>query len=131
MVPANGDGMTTTAFAVSTSQRGSFTSTCAPSSTRQLTSCASVRPSPRSGRRNVWSAIGEGDIGGLEDPIDIRKVQLFVAGGRIGRIHPTDASHRRLQQVEAVIADPGGDFGSEPTKDRRLVADDRAMRRLQ
>src|SRR5437764_210844 len=100
--------MTTTAFAVSTSHSGSFTSTCPPSLTRQVTNCASVRPSPRSGRRKVWSAIGEGDVDGFENPIDIRQVELFVARGWIRRIHPTDAGHRGLQQVEAVVTDPGG-----------------------
>src|SRR5947209_19110208 len=123
--------MTTTALAVSTSASGAFTSTSSPSLTRQATSCASVKPSPRSGRRKVWSAIGEGDVDGLQDPIDIRQVELFVARRRIRRIHSADAGHRGLQQVEAVVTDPGRDFGSEPTKDRRLVDDDRAMRLLQ
>src|SRR5437867_11510466 len=97
MVPAHGEGMTTTAFAVSTSHSGSFTSTWPPSSTRHVTNCASVKPSPRSGRRNVWSAIGEGDVDGFENPIDIRQVELFVSRRRIRRIHPADAGHRRLQ----------------------------------
>src|SRR3989440_1296183 len=123
--------MTTTAFAVSTSHSGSFTSTCPPSWTRQVTNCASVKPSPRSGRRKVWSAIGEGDVDGFENPIDIRKVELLVARRRIRRIHSTDAGHRGLQQVEAVVADPGGDFTAKPTEDRRLVNHDRAMRLLQ
>src|SRR3989442_7823671 len=102
--------MTTTAFAVSTSHNGSFTSTWLPSSTRQATSCASVKPSPRSGRRKVCSAIGEGDINGFENPIDVRQVQLFVARRRIQRIHPADAGHRRLQQVAAVVTDSRSDF---------------------
>src|SRR5438876_9271750 len=123
--------MTTTAFAVSTSQSGSFTSTCPPSLTRQVTNCASVKPSPRSGSRKVWSAIGERDVDGLQDPIDIRQVELFVARRRIRRVHSTYAGHRGLQQVEAVVTDPGRDFGSEPTEDRRLVNHDRAMRLLQ
>src|SRR2546430_7564885 len=123
--------MTTTAFAVSTSHSGSFTSTCPPSWTRQVTNCASVKPSPRSGRRKVWSAIGEGDVDSFENPIDIRQVELLVARRRIRRIHSTDAGHRRLQQVEAVVADPGGDFTTKPTDDRRLANHDRAMSLLQ
>src|SRR5436853_4209252 len=112
--------MTTTAFAVSTSHNGSFTSTCPPSWTRQVTNCASVKPSPRSGRRKVWSAIGEGDVDGFENPIDIRQVELLVARRRIRCIHSSDAGHRRLQQGEAVAAGPCGDFTAQPTHDRPL-----------
>src|SRR2546425_10919558 len=113
--------MTTTAFAVSTSHRGSFTSTCPPSWTRQVTNCAPVKPSPRSGGRKVWSAMGEGDVDGFENPIDIRQVELLVARRRIRRIHSTDAGHRGLQRVEAVSDEPGADFPAKPSEVRRLV----------
>src|SRR5438105_10621717 len=109
--------MTTTAFAVSTSHSGAFTSTCAPSSTRHATSCASVKPSPRSGSRKVCSAIGERHIRGLEDSIDVREVQLFEAGRRIGRIHRTYPGHRRLEEVEPVVGNARGNLATKPAKD--------------
>src|SRR5438105_11629357 len=119
--------MTTTAFAVSTSHSGAFTSTCAPSSTRHATSCASVKPSPRSGSRKVCSAIGERHVRCLEDSIDVREVQLLEAGGRIGRVHGPDPGDRRLEQVEAVVGDARGNLATEAAKDGGLVDDDRPM----
>src|SRR3982074_277156 len=109
MVPAQGEGMTTTALAVSTSQSGALTSTRAPSATRQATSCASVRPSPRSGSRKVCSAIGERGVGGLQDAIDVGQVELLVTRWGIGDVHPADARDRCLEQVKGVMTDPGGD----------------------
>src|SRR5437588_12615889 len=97
--------MTTTAFAVSTSHKGVLTSTVVPSSTRQATNWASVRPSPRSGRRKVWSAIGQRGVHGLQDAVDVGQVELFEAGRGIGDVHPADAPHRSLEQVEGVMAD--------------------------
>ena len=49
MVPANGDGNCTMAFAVSTSAIGWFSSTSSPTVTCHATSSDSVSPSPRSG----------------------------------------------------------------------------------
>src|SRR5437588_2096527 len=105
--------MTTTALAVSTSASGAFTSTSSPSLTRQATSCASVRPSPRSGRRKVWSAIGERDVGRLEDSIDVGQVELLVARRWVGRVHCAHAGDGSLEEVEAVVGDARGDFAYE------------------
>src|SRR5437879_5063588 len=105
MVPAYGDGITTTALAVSTSQSGVLTATVAPSSTRQATSWASVRPSPRSGRRKVWSAIGQRGVRGLQDAVDVGQVEFFVARRGIGHIQPANAPDRRLEAGEGVRAD--------------------------
>ena len=49
-VPANGDGSSTSDFAVSISTSTSLTATVSPGATRQDTISASVRPSPTSGR---------------------------------------------------------------------------------
>ena len=51
-VPANGDGSSTAAFAVSISTSIWFTATVSPGATRQVTISASVSPSPTSGSRN-------------------------------------------------------------------------------
>src|SRR6267143_2062223 len=121
MLPAYGDGITTTALAVSTSQSGVLTATVAPSSTRQATSWASVKPSPRSGRRKVWSAIRQSGVRGLQDAVDVGQVEFFVARRGIGNVQPTNAPNRRLKYVEGVVADPRGDLRAEAAKDGRLV----------
>src|SRR2546430_12779921 len=113
MVPAYGDGITTTALAVSTSQSGVFTATVAPSSTRQATSWASVKPSPRSGRRKVWSAIGQRGVRGLQDAVDVGQVEFFVARRGIGDVHAAHAPHPSLEQVEGVMADASSDLRAE------------------
>ncbi len=52
-LPANGDGNSTAAFAVSISTRIWFTPTWSPGATRHPRISASVRPSPTSGRAKV------------------------------------------------------------------------------
>ncbi len=52
--PANGDGSSTAALAVSTSTMVSLTSTVSPTATVHLRMSPSVRPSPRSGSLNCW-----------------------------------------------------------------------------
>ena len=49
--PAQGDGISTSAFAVFTSTKTWFSTTVSPSATRHATISASSRPSPRSGSR--------------------------------------------------------------------------------
>ena len=57
MRPANGEGISTVAFAVSTSTSGWFSATASPSATSQATISPSSSPSPRSGIANTRSAI--------------------------------------------------------------------------
>ncbi len=54
ILPLQGEGTSTTAFAVSTDSSGWSTLTVSPSFTCQLTISASCRPSPKSGRLNVF-----------------------------------------------------------------------------
>src|SRR2546428_11401118 len=124
MVPAQGEGTTTTALAVSPPHRGALISPCWPSVTRQVISCASVRPSPRSGRRKTWSGIRHDPVGCLQDAVHVREVQLFETGGRVGDVEPRHALHRRLQEIESVVAEAGRDLGAEAPQDRRLLYPD-------
>ena len=55
--PAYGDGISTVAFAVSTSTNGWLSSTVSPTSTSQATIRPSSSPSPRSGNANTRSLI--------------------------------------------------------------------------
>ena len=57
ITPANGDGISTTAFAVSTSTSGWFSSTVAPSADSHRTILPSSSPSPRSGMTKTRSVI--------------------------------------------------------------------------
>src|SRR5207245_5835242 len=124
MVPAQGEGTTTTALAVSTSHSGALIWTCWPSVTRQVISCASVRPSPRSGRRKTWSGIRDDPVGCFQDAVHVGEVQLFEAGGRAGDVQPRHPLHRRLQEIEGVVAETGRNLGAKTPKDRRLVDHD-------
>ena len=63
-VPANGDGISTVAFAVSTSTSGWFNAICSPSPTSHATISPSSRPSPRSGMAKTRSAISTSPSGG-------------------------------------------------------------------
>ena len=91
-VPANGDGSSTSDFAVSISTRTWSTATSSPIATRHWTISASLRPSPTSGRGNSatatsapsavgraverWSgrtgSVGERAVHGLEDAVGVR-----------------------------------------------------------
>ena len=54
MRAACGEGISTTAFAVSTASKGSSTATVWPDCTRHSTTSASCKPSPRSGSRKIF-----------------------------------------------------------------------------
>jgi len=58
--PANGEGSSTAAFTVSTSQMVSFTSTVSPTATIHFRMSPSVNPSPRSGSLNCLIALMSG-----------------------------------------------------------------------
>src|SRR5690349_18305629 len=95
-VPANGTGTSTAAFAVSTSSTTWSTSTWSPTPTRQATTDASSRPSPRSGSRKSGTPhlgdvvpLQSGDR--VEDPVDARQVVLLELGRRIRDVEPGDA----------------------------------------
>ncbi len=80
--PANGEGSSTSDFAVSISTTMSLISTVSPSLTRQETISASVRPSPTSG--SLYSATSgllvlEGAVDGVEQAVDVGEVVLLDA----------------------------------------------------
>src|SRR3954471_22074708 len=111
--PANGEGSSTIDFAVSISQTMSLIATVSPTLTFQLTISASVRPSPTSGSR--YSGIrclleGQGPVDGVEHPVEVGQPLLLDARGGVGRVEPPDPQHRRLEAVEALLGDPGGEL---------------------
>ena len=136
-MPAKGLGSSTTAFSVSTSTRTWLSSTVSPGATCQATISASVRPSPRSGSRN-WRTSRHGceaPVDLVEDAIGVGQEVALELGRRVRRGEAADPAHGRLEGVEAVLGDAGGDLGAEAAEDGRLVHDDQssglAHRRLE
>ena len=136
-VPANGLGSSTTAFSVSTSASTWFKVTVSPAATCQVTISASVRPSPRSGRRKRRASLTArpGAVDLVEDAVGVGQEVALELGRRVGRGEAAHPAHRCLEVVEAALRNAGGDFGAEATEDRRLVRHDEparlAHRRLQ
>jgi hypothetical protein len=92
--PANGDGSSTSDFAVSISTIVSLIRTVSPGRTRQVTISASVRPSPASGRRNrsifgtAASSVGQDTVDGVEHAVEVGQVLLLEPAGRVGDVEP-------------------------------------------
>src|SRR5215469_3721862 len=90
-----------------------------PGLTRQETMSASVRPSPTSGSLNCFTSAMPGlsererAVDGIEHPVQVGQVVVLDPGRRVRGGGPADAQHRRLQLVEALLGDPGGDLGAE------------------
>ena len=97
-VPANGEGISTTALSVSISTRGSSSATASPTATCQETTTASVSPSPMSGRWNWFAmlrlhhAMHRG-----HDPADRRNVVLLRSAKRDHGVPPGYTLHRGQQ----------------------------------
>src|SRR5271169_5947511 len=89
---------------------------------------ASVRPSPTSGSLNCLSSVmlaapsvAERAVDGVQDPVQVGQVVVLEPGRRVGGGEAADPQHRRLQVVEALLGDPGGDLGAEAGVYRCLV----------
>src|SRR5688500_8243522 len=128
-VPAYGDGSSTAAFAVSTSQSGWLTVTVSPTATSHCRISPSVRPSPTSGslnwRRFVMSEL-QRPVDGVEYPVQVGQVLLLELRRRVGGVVATHPQHRRLQGVETGLGHPGGDLRAQAERHGRLVHDDAA-----
>src|SRR5258708_2619636 len=88
---------------------------------------ASSSPSPRSGSRKsgiVLLPLQARD--GVEDAVGVRQVELLEVRWRVRDVEAGDAQDRRLQVVEALLGQPGGDLGAVAGEARRLVHDDGA-----
>src|SRR5262249_31654510 len=120
--PSKGQGSSTMALAVSISTMVWLTSTVSPGCTCHLTISASVSPAPPSGGLTCFrSGIGspaEGSVDGIQDAIEVGQIVVLQPGGRIGGGEPADPQHRSLQGVEALLGDPGGQFGPVAVEDR-------------
>ena len=53
-------------------------------------------------------------VDGVEHPVQVGQVVLLEPGRRVRGGVAADPQHRRLQVVEALLGDPGGDLGAEP-----------------
>src|SRR4051812_16251645 len=128
--PANGDGSSTSDFAVSISTIVSLIRTLSPGRTRQVTISASVRPSPASGRRNrsilgtAASSVGQDAIDGVEHAVEAGQVLVLQPAGRVRDVESAHSQHRRLQRVEAALGDARRDLRAESEERRGLVHDD-------
>src|SRR5580698_3406151 len=128
-VPSQGEGSSTTALAVSISTMIWLTSTWSPGLTCQATMSASVSPSPTSGSLNSLSSVmfaarpsvAGRAVDGVQDPVQVGQVVILEPRRRVGGGEPADPQDRRLQVVEALLGDPGGDLGTEAGVHRRLV----------
>src|SRR3954454_5230806 len=144
--PAYGDGSSTNDFAVSISTRIWLMTTVSPSLTFQVTISASVRPSPTSGSLNsaisvllssppvgpssrqarstapAWSVV-ERAVDGVQHSVEVGQEVLLDPRRRVRRVEPSDAEHRRLQGVEALLGDPRGQLRAHAEVDVRLVGD--------
>src|SRR4051794_2579421 len=139
--PAYGDGSSTSDFAVSISTTTWLMATVSPSLTFQVTISASVRPSPTSGSLNsaMWfllrsavvstgSTHGSGSVleravDGVQHPVEVGQEVLLDPRRRVRRVEAADAEHRRLQRVEALLVDAGGELRAHPEVDVGLVGD--------
>src|SRR3569833_3011036 len=106
--PANGTGTSTAAFAVSTSTTIWSTLTVSPTLTCQFRIAASVRPSPRSGRRKSGTGHHRGVVplqarDRVEDPVDVGQHVPLQLRRRVRDVEPGHAQHRRVQLVEALL----------------------------
>src|SRR3954451_19494406 len=124
--PANGTGTSTAAFAVSTSTTTWSTSTVSPTSTRQSTMAASVRPSPRSGSRKSGTGhhrsvvpLQPGDR--VEDPVDVRQLVALELRRRVRDVEAGHPQHGRVQLVEALLGDARDDLGAVAAEARGFV----------
>src|SRR5436305_1816152 len=132
--PAYGEGISTAAFAVSTSTIGWFSVTSSPGWTNHLRISPSVSPSPRSGSlksRNVGMRVlvGERAVDGVQDAIEIGEVVLLDLRRGVRRRVAAHPQNRSLELVEALLGDPGGDLGSKRGEHRGL-GDDNSVTRL-
>src|SRR5687768_3398366 len=131
-VPANGEGSSTAAFAVSTSHSGWFTVTVSPTATSHCRISPSVRPSPTSGSLN-WRSVAlviasdlHRAVDGVEHPVQVGQVLLLELRRRVRGVVAADPQHRGLEGVEAGLGDARGDLRAQAEGDRGLVDDDAA-----
>ena len=127
--PANGEGISTIALAVSTSTSGWFSETSSPSADQPLHDLASSRPSPRSGSRKTRSAISvrhRPADGAARSARRSGGSAVRACAGGYGDVGAGDPRDRRLEVVERLLDDPRRDLGADPQRERRLVHDDRA-----
>src|SRR4051794_21151303 len=134
-VPANGEGSSTSDLAVSISTTTSLTLMTSPTLTFQVTISASVSPSPTSGslysgtKTLLWSAelsVGQRPVDCVEHPVEVGEPLVLDPARGVRRVETTHPQHRRLQRVEALLADPGGDLRAHAEIDVRLMDDDGA-----
>src|SRR6185437_6007891 len=101
------------------------TATRSPGLTRQVTTSASSRPSPRSGSRKSGIAVVPLQAGdGVEDAVGVRQVEPLEVRRRVRDVQAGYPQDGRLQVVEALLGQPGGDLGAVAGEARRLVHDD-------
>src|SRR5579859_2282926 len=121
--------MSTRALAVSTCASGWLRAPVSPSCTSHSTSCASSRPSPRSGSRNwLIGLILPGTVYGSEDAIGVGQEEFFDARGGIGNGGAADTLDGGGEDVEEVVHEAGGDLGADAHEDGGLVDDDGTLR---
>src|SRR5690554_6477690 len=107
--PSNGDGSSTSDFAVSISTITWFTDTGSPGATFHETISASVRPSPASGSKNSEVvtvrpySVGHGPVDGLEHPVGVGKVGGLQLRWGEGGIEAADAQHGGLEREERTL----------------------------
>src|SRR5687768_771225 len=130
-VPENGDGTSTTAFAVSIDTSGSSSFTTSPTFTSHSTISASGSPSPRSGSRKSFFSLMSGPssavrgraLRGGDDLVDARQVFHLEPEQRDVRVVAGDALDRRDEVVHRLLGQPRGDLGAETGGLRGLVHD--------
>ena len=127
MVPANGDGSSTSDLAVSISTIDVV----------ELDRVAGLDlPGDDLGLDQALAHVGEAEVldahqypsdpvDAVEHPVQVGEVLLLDPARRVGRVEPADAQHRRLEGVEALLGDPRRDLRTQAQRDRRLVDDDR------
>src|SRR6478735_10725919 len=135
-VPAHGMGSSTSDLAVSISRTMSLTLTVSPGLTRHSTISASTRPSPGSGSLNVriamcdslFRSVRQSAVDAVEDAVEVGEDLLLHPARRVRDVRAADAHDRRLELVEALLGDLGGDLGRHAEERARLVDDDETPR---
>src|ERR1700675_3204335 len=87
---------------------------------------ASSSPSPRSGsRKSATVVLPLQARDGVEYAVGVRQVKALKVRRRVRDVEAGNAQDPRLQVVEALLGQPGGDLGAVAAESRRLVHDDR------
>src|SRR6202046_5590468 len=87
---------------------------------------ASSSPSPRSGSRKSGIVVPLQPRDGVQYPVGVRQVEVLQVRRRIRDVEAGDPQDGCLEEVEALLGEPGGDLGAVACEARRLVDDDGA-----